>query len=124
MKVVCTTQMFDRFLEERENAILSGKPLNGMRWEGGVLLMIDGCIMWFPVHFVHTIHVNCVFCVCVCVCVCVCERERGGGEGILTRLREATCTTRILHSLRYISALVCGRMHESAGLGVVCVIWS
>jgi hypothetical protein len=29
MKVVCTTQMFDRFLEERENAILSGKPLNG-----------------------------------------------------------------------------------------------
>ena len=29
MRVVTTTQMFDRFLEERENAIMRGKPLNG-----------------------------------------------------------------------------------------------
>ena len=29
MRVVATTQMFDRFLEERENAIMRGKPLNG-----------------------------------------------------------------------------------------------
>ena len=49
---------------------------------GGVLLMIDGCIMWFPVHSVHTIHVNCVLCVCVCVCVYVCVRVCMCGVGV------------------------------------------